>query len=83
MQAKQQTGEGGGGIYVAFVDFKKAFDTVGRVTSCETLEKLKTASKITNMTKARYSSVESCVRWGAKFSEFFPWGKSRRTLHPT
>ena len=62
----------GGKVYVAFVDYKKAFDTVDRDKLWETLEKLKTSSKMINMIKAIYSSVQSCVRWGAKFSEFFP-----------
>ena len=56
----------------AFVDYKKAFDTVDRDKLWETLEKLKTSSKMINMIKAIYTSVQSCVRWGAKFSEFFP-----------
>ena len=67
-------------VYVAFVDYKKAFDTVDRDTFdmvdqeklWETLEKLKTSSKMINMIKAIYSSVQSCVRWAGKFSEFFP-----------
>ena len=62
----------GGKVYVAFVDYKKAFDLVDRDKLWETLEKLKTSSKIINMIKAIYTSVQSCVRWGAKFSEFFP-----------
>ena len=61
----------GGKVYVAFVDYKKAFDTVDRDKLLEMLEKLKTSSKMINMMKAIYSSVQSCVMWGAKFSEFF------------
>ena len=70
-------------VYVAFVDYKKAFDTVDRDTFdavdreklWETLEKLKTSSKMINMIKAIYSSVSiilSSFRWAGKFSEFFP-----------
>ena len=62
----------GGYVYIAFVDYKKAFDTVDRDKLWETLEKLKTLSKTINMIKAQYCSVQSCVRWGTKFSEFFP-----------
>ena len=62
----------GGKVYVAFVDYKKAFDTVDRDKLWETLEKLNTSSKMINMIKAIYTAVQSCVRWGAKFSEFFP-----------
>ena len=49
----------GGKVYVAFVDYKKAFDTVDRDKLWETLEKLKTSSKMINMIKAIYTSVQS------------------------
>ena len=58
----------GGKVYVPFVDYKKAFDTVDRDKLWETLEKLKTSSKMIDMIKAIYTSVQSCVRWGANFS---------------
>ena len=49
----------GGKVYVAFVDYKKAFDTVDRDKLWETLEKLKTSSKMINMIKAIYTSVHA------------------------
>ena len=61
----------GGKVYVAFIDYKKAFDTVDREKIWETLEKLKTSSKMVIMLKSMYSSVQACVRWGASLSEFF------------
>ena len=39
----------GGKVYVAFVDYKKAFDTVDRDKLWETLEKLKTSSNMMMM----------------------------------
>ena len=47
----------GGKVYVAFVDYKKAFDTVVRDKLWETLEKIKTSSKMVNILKAMYFSV--------------------------
>ena len=38
----------GNKVYVAFIDYKKAFDTVDREKLWETLEKLKTSSKMVN-----------------------------------
>ena len=61
----------GGKVYIAFIDYKKALDTVDRETLWETLEKLKTSSKMVNMLKSMYSSVQASVRWGASLSEFF------------
>ena len=61
----------GGKVYVAFIDYKKAFDTVDRDKLWETLEKIKTSSKMVNILKAMYFSVQSCVRWGANISDFF------------
>ena len=72
MVKSRLTSRRGRAVYVAFVDYKKAFDTVDREKLWETLEKLKTSSKMINMIKAIYSSVQSCVRWAGKFSEFFP-----------
>ena len=51
----------GGKVYVAFAEYKKAFDTVDRDKLWETLEKLKTPSKMINMIKAIYTSVQSCT----------------------
>ena len=39
-------------LYVAFIDYEKAFDTVDRETFWETLEKIKTSSKMVNILKA-------------------------------
>ena len=61
----------GGKVYVAFIDYKKAFDTVDRDKLWETLEKIKTSSKMVNILKAMYFLVQSCVRWGANISDFF------------
>ena len=49
----------GGKVYVAFIDCKKAFDTVDRDKLWETLEKIKTKSpKMVSILKAMYFSVQ-------------------------
>ena len=60
-----------GKVYVAFIDYKKAFDTVDRDKLWETLGRIKSSSKMVNILKAMYFSVQSCVRWGANISDFF------------
>ena len=46
-----------GKVYVAFIDYKKAFDTVDRDKLWETLDKIKTSSKMVNILKAMYFSI--------------------------
>ena len=46
-----------GKVYVAFIDYKKAFDTVDRDKLWETLEKLKTSSKIVSILKNENKKV--------------------------
>ena len=61
----------GGKVYVPFIDYKKAFDTVDRDKLWETLENLKTSSKMVTILKAMYFSVQTCLRWGANISDLF------------
>ena len=72
----------GGKVYVAFVDYKKAFDTVNRETLWHVLQKLQTSSKMIMILKAMYNTLKSCVRWGANLSQFFecPQGVKRECL---
>ena len=48
----------GGKVYVAFTDYKKAFDKVDRDKLWETLEKIKTSSKMVNILRAMHFSVQ-------------------------
>ena len=50
-------GRRGGKLYVAFVVYKKAFDTVDKDPLWETLPKLETSSKMVSIIKAMYTSV--------------------------
>ena len=47
----------GGKVSVAFIDYKKAFDTVDRDKLGETFEKIKTSPKMVNILKVVYFSV--------------------------
>ena len=71
MITKKLNSKRGGKVYVALVDYKKAFDTVNREALWDVLQKLKTSSKMIRILKAMYNSVMSCVRWGANLSQFF------------
>lgn len=58
-------------VYVAFVDYMKAFDTVNRNSLWRVLNKVKTSTKMLRMLQGMYASAQSCVRWGATLSDFF------------
>ena len=71
MITKKLNSKRGGKVYVAFVDYKKAFDTVNREALWDVLQKLQTSSKMIMILKAMYNSVKSSVRRGANLSQFF------------
>ena len=71
MVKKKLNNKQGGKVCVDFIDYMKAFDTVDREKLWETLQKLKTSSKMVNTLKSMHSSVQACVRWGSSISEFF------------
>ena len=58
-------------VYAAFIDYKKAFDTIDRDKVWETMHNLETSSKTVKMIRAIYSSFQCCVLCGVKLSEFF------------
>ena len=58
-------------LYVAFIDYSKAFDTVNRNKLWEVLADLGVSTKFLNMLKAIYSRVQGCVRHGAHTSDVF------------
>eukprot|EP00745_Piridium_sociabile_P034171 TRINITY_DN58732_c0_g1_i3.p1 TRINITY_DN58732_c0_g1~~TRINITY_DN58732_c0_g1_i3.p1 ORF type:complete len:233 (+),score=10.78 TRINITY_DN58732_c0_g1_i3:3-701(+) len=58
-----------GKLYVAFVDYLKAFDTVNRESLWNVLEKVKTSTKMLKMLQGMYTSVQSCIRWGSQVSD--------------
>lgn len=58
-------------LYVAFIDYLKAFDSVDRDSLWVVLQKIKTSTKMLRMLQGIYDSVQSCVRWGPEVSDFF------------
>ena len=57
-------------LYVAFIDFQKAFDTVSRKLLWPILIKNKIHGKLLNCIKSMYADVKAKVRAGAKFTDF-------------
>ena len=62
-------GQKKGKLYVAFIDFKKAFDTVNRNVLWECMKEEGISTKMIKMIKGIYSIVTATVRFGNKFSE--------------
>ena len=58
-------------MYVGFVDFKKAFDTVKRHILWEILEKNGIKGKLLNILRDMYRDVRYCVRAGQGYSDSF------------
>jgi len=58
-------------VYMAFVDFRKAFDSVNRRALWAVLEKYGIVGKISNVLKSMYDSVVCSVRCENGVSEFF------------
>ena len=56
----------------AYVDFKKAFDSVHRATLWELLRLRGVPNEILSLIRALYTDTESAVRWGGGTSDFFP-----------
>ena len=59
-------------LYVAFIDFKKAFDSVSRLALWNILEKYGFSGKISQVLRSIYNEVKCCVRTENAISEFFP-----------
>ena len=56
-------------VYVCFVDFKKAFDTVKREKLWEVLHRQGVSGKMLRMIKAVYNKVIAVVRYGGETTE--------------
>lgn len=73
-------------LYVAFVDFTKAFDYVDHTKLLETLQKDGISGKFYCILRSMYESLKSCVRVKGEFSEFFDCPRGVRqgcVLSPT
>ena len=58
-------------LYVAFVDFKKAFDSVQHNKLLEILQDIGIKGKFFCTLKSMYDSLVSCVRSNGEYSDFF------------
>ena len=58
-------------LYVGFVDFKKAFDTVDRLTLWKILEMYGMKGRMLNILKDMYSSVWYCVKCNGSCTNLF------------
>ena len=58
-----------GKFYVAFIDYRKAFDSINRIKLWEALEETGISTKMIEMIKAIYNKVLAKVRFGNKLSE--------------
>ena len=61
----------GAKTYVAFVDFRKVFDSVRYCKLLETLQKEGVSGKFAGAIKAMYNSLLSCVRVKNEYTDFF------------
>ena len=63
-------------LYVAFIDFKKAFDSIDRFKLWNLLSSYGLGGKMMQALKGIYSSVKSCVRCNSHLTDFFdcPYG---------
>ena len=68
---KHVYGDRRGKLYVAFVDYRKAFDTVNHQQLWKVLKGARLSTKFLLMLQAIYANVKSCVRWGGELSNFF------------
>ena len=59
----------GGKLYVAFIDLRKAFDSVKREIQLRTLCKTGVSSTFVNAIKTIYQKVLSCVRMSSEFTD--------------
>jgi len=58
-------------LYLAFVDFRKAFDSVNRRALWAIMDKYGFRGKIVDILKSMYHNVTCCVRSGNVLSEYF------------
>lgn len=68
---KNVYGGGRGKLYAAFIDYKKAFDSVDRTYLWKVLSHCGVSTKFINMMKAVYAQVQACVRWNSSHTGLF------------
>ena len=71
MISRHVYGNGRGKLYVAFIDYQKAFDSVDRQKLWEILTIAGVSNKFLLMLKSMYNNIQSCVRWRHVLSDMF------------
>ncbi len=75
-----------GKVYVCFVDFKKAFDTINRSMLWNVLRKAGVGGKMLKILQSMYKITKSCVRCPESLTDFFDCPRGVRqgcVLSPT
>ena len=68
-----------GKVYVCFVDFKKAFDTINTSILWAVLRRAAVGGTILKKNQSMYSIVQSCVRCPKGLTDFFDFDNWRET----
>ena len=58
-------------MYVAFVDFRKAYDTVNRKILWSSLIKTGKQGRMLRMLRAMFATVQACIRSNDGLTDFF------------
>lgn len=65
-------------LYIAFVDFKKAFDSVRHTLLWNTMKKMGVSDSITGLLRRLYNDQEAAVRVEGALTDWFPVNKGVR-----
>jgi len=57
--------------FAAFVDFKKAYDSVNRALLFDKLEELGISSKMIRALRSLYNNVQSCIKLNGNLTDWF------------
>ena len=70
-------------LYMAFIDFKKAFDSVCHTVLCEIMKKMGVSEQIVSPLRKLYQNQEAAIRVESELSEWFSIKKGVRQGCPT
>ena len=65
-------------LYMAFIDFKKAFDSVRHTALCEIMKKMGVSEQIISPLRKLYQNQEAAIRVESELSEWFKIKKGVR-----
>ena len=79
--SKYVYGDRRGKLYVGFIDYHKAFDSVDRKKLWEILSDTGVSSKFLIMLQSMYCKVQSCVRWQHDLSAILSYRRPKTMRH--